>query len=120
MHAKITVQLSTVIASTGIMWCHEPQVCIALLQADCGLSVAGATQTFASCSSLQGAGSEYSLLWTLEPASANGESVLSLAIESPSSGWVGWGIPTEAGEMVGASAVIVRADPASPTGTRGL
>lgn len=33
-----------------------------------------------------------------------------------SSGWAGFGIPAEAGEMIGGSAIIVKACPTCPTG----
>ncbi|KAK9799815.1 hypothetical protein WJX73_003111 [Symbiochloris irregularis] len=82
----------------------------------CGLAIGGQQETYTSCNSLTGVGPSYNLLWTLEPSSANNESVLNVAIEAPSDGWVGWGIPQEAGQMVGTSAVIVRINSSSLTG----
>ena len=86
------------------------------MQGGCGVQLGGRLQQYASCNSLQGAGAGYSLLWTLQAPRADGMSVLDLAIEAPSTGWVGWGIPATPGEMVGANAIVVRADPAAPTG----
>lgn len=85
----------------------------------CGLTIGGQQETFASCNSLTGVGPSYNLLWTLEPTSVSGESVLHMAIEAPSDGWVGWGIPAQAGRMVGTSAVIVKSNSTSSTGGHG-
>ena len=103
----------------GQSWHCWPLSCAvtgSAVQGGCGLQLGGRLQQYTSCNTLQGAGAGYNLLWTLQPPSADGMSVLDLAIEAPSTGWVGWGIPSTPGEMVGASAIIVQANPAAPTG----
>ena len=63
-----------------------------------------------------GAGIPFNLLWTLQPPTAAGLSVLQMAMDVTHTGWVGFGIPVQPGNMIGASAVIVKNDASQPAG----
>lgn len=91
--------------------------CMLMQASGCGLSLAGQTQTFSSCQVLSTSAAQFNLLWTLQAPTAAGQSVLHMAMDVPSNGgWVAVGFPTTPGEMVGASAVILKTDAASATG----
>lgn len=58
--------------------------------------------------------SAYQLYWTLDTASA--PAVLSGAIEGTTDGWLGFGFPAVAGEMIGGNAIIAKPCSTCPSG----
>ena len=91
------------------------------MQGGCGLSFGGQQQLFASCMDLNATlGIEYNLLWSvLDSGNASG-SILSAAIDAQQpGGWAAFGFPAAPDSgMIGGSAMIVKADPKSPSGER--
>ncbi len=82
------------------------------------------TKTFTQCQSLTAdLGDDYTVLWSYIPlttssASGQPQGRVDVAIDAAakSNSWIGFGIPENPGEMIGASAVIVRTNATAPSG----
>jgi len=81
----------------------------------CGFEVGATSTQYGACTTL-GAGElpdSYNLYYSYDAATR----VASVAFEYPNpEGWVAFGVPEQPGVMVGASAVIAKADATAPTG----
>eukprot|EP00884_Botryococcus_braunii_P017823 jgi/Botrbrau1/4724/Bobra.0218s0038.2 len=100
---------------------------------DCSLA-AGPGQApvaYGSCTSLQGAAPDFRLLWRiaaenpdvatggrrLQQTTANSDTNVTLAINvAKSDGWASIGVPANAGQMLGANAVLFKVCPTCPSG----
>ena len=91
----------------------------AVMQGSCGLYYSGQQQLFASCVDLNATlGTDYNLLWSVLDSGTGSGSILSAAIDAQQpGGWAAFGFPAAPNSgMIGGSAMIVKADPKSPTG----
>lgn len=90
--------------------------------AACGLQFQGATMPFSQCQSLANdLGADYNVLWNYTPlpsGAGTSQGRLDVAIDAAAkpNSYVGFGIPQQPDAMVGASAVVVKTDAASPSG----
>lgn len=88
------------------------------LASGCNITIDGQPKSYAACSSLPvNFNGGYLFYWTLETVA--GKTMLHGAFQGTASyGYVGWGIPSESGRMIGADAVVVQTDDASTTGAK--
>lgn len=85
----------------------------------CGLQFSNKSLNYSRCQSLTpllGAGVDYNLLWTYQSRQP-GMLMLALDAAVPANGYIGFGIPTTPDTMIGASAIVVKANSSAPTGT---
>lgn len=69
------------------------------------LQTTAATSSYSLCEPLL-SGSAYKLYWSLDTASS--PVVLTGAIEGTTDGWLGFGFPAVAGQMIGGNAIIAK------------
>ena len=71
---------------------------------------AGSQQRYTACTAIPGIGSNLKLFWHTAPAPRNSSNTLvSMALRASSTGWVGVGFPATAGQMIGSTAMILKA-----------
>jgi hypothetical protein len=83
----------------------------------CALQLAGGeTREFAACTSVPRLGTNFDLMWSLEPpaggAAAGANASLRLGLRAEAGGWVAVGFPAVPGRMLGATAFILKTCPA--------
>ena len=84
---------------------------------DCSVAYAGgASKTYGHCQTLSPGEGSVRLYWTLDKAGSAIDGLL--ACGDGAAGWCAWGVPRTPGRMVGASVLVLRADPSSPTGAQ--
>ena len=103
-------------AAAGTPTSPTPAATPAAANAACSLTIANAVQSYTMCYTLR-IGSNFKVYYTLEsdPSDAT-SSILSMAMQGTSSGWIGVGFPSRAGQMTNAAAAILRACATCPTG----
>lgn len=84
----------------------------------CAVTVGGAAQEYAACFPVSGVGTDFTVAWNLapDPAAPATSSIATMALTATSSGYVSVGFPSRAGRMVGATAIILQACAACPSG----
>ena len=76
----------------------------------------GASRAYSHCQTLSPGDASVRLYWTLDKAASAIDGLLQCG--DSAAGWCAWGVPRVPGRMVGASVVVVRSDPSSPTGAQ--
>ena len=86
---------------------HVSQLFICVFQASsaCVLQSSAATSSYSLCQDLL-SNSAYKLYWSLDTASS--PVLLTGAVAGTTDGWLGFGFPAVAGEMVGGNAIIAK------------
>ena len=95
-----------VFQTSGDMLSSMPVICACVPQASsCMLQTTASTSSYSLCEELLSS-SGYKLYWSLDTASS--PVVLTGAIEGSTDGWLGFGFPAVAGEMIGGNAIIAK------------
>lgn len=76
----------------------------------CVVTVSGTNSRYEACLPLEGIGSNYNMAWNLTTDPANpGSSIISMALNATSDGYIAVGFPKTPGKMVGSYAMVLKA-----------
>lgn len=85
----------------------------------CSVVIGGVDTPYATCFEVTGVGSNYYLAWNLDTDTTDPTmSVLSMALNATSDGFVAVGFPQNPGQMLGSSAMILQACSSCPSGAK--
>ena len=83
----------------------------------CVVTISGVTSQYQACLPLSGVGTNYNLAWNLTEDSSNpGSSILSIALNATSDGYVALGFPKTPKQMLGSYAMVLKACATCPSG----